>query len=135
VSLTKVSAIAGAFESVSRDHKTGDILCGGNTFVRVAYDDTLVDPVKATILAVLDPAPNDEYVALPGGFRAMKCTREHGGASHVWEVRMQGRGFDLYSNLAVGVTWAAERLAVAYLDASALGTRSGSNAEPLDACP
>lgn len=148
VSLTKISAIAGPFESVSRDHKTGDILCGGNTFVRVAYDDALVDPVKATILAVLDPAPNDEYVALPGGFRAMKCTREHGGASHVWEVRMQGRGFDLYNNLAVGVTWAAERLAVAYLDANALGTRSGSNAEPCtsgdalaeasapsDACP
>jgi hypothetical protein len=130
VSLTKVSAIAGAFESVSRDHKSGEILCGGNTFVRVEYADVLVDPVKATILATLDPAPNDEYVALPGGFRAMKCTREHGGASHVWEVRMEGRGFDLYNNLAVGVTWAAERLAVAYLDASALGTRSGSNAEP-----
>lgn len=29
VSLTKVSAIAGAFESVSRDHKSGEILCGG----------------------------------------------------------------------------------------------------------
>ena len=106
VLLTKVSAIAGAFESVSRDYKTGEILCGGNTFVRVVYDDTLVDPVKATILAVLDPAPNDEYVALPGGFRTMKCTREHGGASHVWEVRMEGRGFNLYNNLAVGVTWA-----------------------------
>ena len=60
----------------------------------------------------------------------MKCTREHGGASYVWEVRMEGRGFDLYNNLAVGVTWAAERLAVAYLDATALGTRSGSKAEP-----
>lgn len=79
---------------------------------------------------MLDPAPNDEYVALPGGFRAMKCTREHGGASHVWEVRMGGRGFDLYNNLAVGVTWAAERLAVAYLDASALETPSGSKADP-----
>jgi hypothetical protein len=29
VSLTKVSAIAGAFESVSRDYKSGEILCGG----------------------------------------------------------------------------------------------------------
>jgi hypothetical protein len=38
VSLTKVSAIAGTFESVSRDHKTGDILCGGN----VASDITAV---------------------------------------------------------------------------------------------
>jgi len=54
----------------------------------------------------------------------MKCTREHGGAPHVWEVRMQGRGFDLYNNLAVGVTWAAERLAVAYLDANASGEGS-----------
>jgi hypothetical protein len=124
VSLTKVQAIAGAFESVSRDHKTGEILCGGNTFVRVEYADALVDPVKATIFAVLDPAPNDEYVALAGGFRAMKCTREHGGARHVWEVRMQGRGFDLYNNLAVGVTWAAERLAIAYLDAKAQGALS-----------
>jgi len=60
----------------------------------------------------------------------MKCTREHGGASHVWEVRMEGRGFDLYHNLAVGVIWAAERLAVAYLDATALGTCSGSKTEP-----
>lgn len=128
VSLTKVGAIAKAFESVSRDHKTGEILCGGNTFVRVEYADVLVDPVKATIVAILDPAPNDEYVTLPGGFRAMKCTREHGGRSHVWEVRMQGRGFDLYNDLAVGVTWAAERLAVAYLDASALGTRTSEAA-------
>ena len=121
VSLTKVRTIAGAFESISRDYATGEILCGGNTFVSVEYADALVDPVKATILATLDPAPNDEYVALPGGFRAMKCTREHGGASHVWDVRMEGRGFDLYNNLAVGVTWAAERLAIAYLDATASG--------------
>ena len=79
---------------------------------------------------MLDPAPNDEYVALPGGFRAMKCTRQHGGVSQVWEVRMQGRGFDLYNNLAVGMTWAAERIAVAYLDASALEIRGQNDAEP-----
>lgn len=147
MSLTKVSAIAEAFETVSRDHKTGEILCGGNTFVRVEYADALVDPVKASILAVLDPAPNDEYVALPGRFRAMKCTRGHGSASHVWEVRMEGSGFDLYNDLAVGVSWAAKRLAVAYLDASALGTLGGSKeagtpgdaldgaSVPADACP
>jgi hypothetical protein len=29
VSLAKVRAIASAFESVSRAHKTGEILCGG----------------------------------------------------------------------------------------------------------
>src|ERR1043166_1620953 len=99
VSLTKVRAIAGGFESISRDYKTGEILCGGNTFFRVEDTDALVDPVKAMILATLDPAPNDEYVALPGGFRAMKCTRQDAGSSHVWEVRMEGCGFDLYNNL------------------------------------
>lgn len=30
----------------------------------------------------------------------MKCTREYGGASHVWEVKMQGRGFDLHRRCA-----------------------------------
>src|SRR5437870_2363922 len=64
VSLTRVTEIAGAFESVSRDHATGEILCGGNTFVRVEYADALIDPIKAEILAVLDPAPTDEEVAL-----------------------------------------------------------------------
>lgn len=39
VSLTRVKAIAGAFESIDRDHATGEILCGGNTFVRVEYVD------------------------------------------------------------------------------------------------
>jgi transposase InsO family protein len=58
--------------------------------------------VEGRLLAMLERVPH---------FRAMKCTREHGGASHVREVRMEGRGFDLYNNLAVGVTWAAERLA------------------------
>jgi hypothetical protein len=29
-SLTRVTEIAGAFESVHRDHATGEILCGGN---------------------------------------------------------------------------------------------------------
>ncbi|MEO7734895.1 MAG: hypothetical protein ABIY55_28325 [Kofleriaceae bacterium] len=120
--LTKVKSIADRFELVTRDHATGEILCGGNVFIRVEYADSLVAPVKATILAVLDPAPNDEYVALPGGYRAMKCTRQGGqGASYVWEVRMSGPGFTLTNDIAVGVGWAAERLAVVYLDASASG--------------
>lgn len=120
VSLTRVKAIVAPFESVSRDRATGEILCGGNTFTRTEYADSLVDPIRATILAVLDPAPDDEYVTLPGGFRAMKCTRQNGqGGSYVWEVRMAGPGFTLYNDIAVGVTWAAERLAVAHLEAAA----------------
>lgn len=125
VSLTRVQEIAGAFESVSRDQATGEILAGGNTFIRTEYANTLVDPIKAAIVAVLDPAPNDQYVALPGGFRAMKCTRRDSqGGSYVWDVRMSGPGFTLYNDLAVGVTWAAERLAIAYLDAKAQGALS-----------
>ena len=133
VSLTKVKAIVAPFERVSRDHATGEILGGGNTFTKTEYADVLVDPIKATILAVLDPALNDEYVALPGGFRAMKCTRQNSqGGSYVWEVRMKGPTFTLYNDLAVGVTWAAERLAVAYLDAAASGADGSAAADGSD---
>ena len=126
VSLTRVTEIAGAFESVHRDHATGEILCGGNTFVRVEYADALVDPIKAEILAVLDPAPNDEDVALPGGFRACKVTGQHGATTYVREVRMEGPTFHHRNNLAVGVSWAAERLAIARLDAGASGEGSAA---------
>jgi hypothetical protein len=125
-SLTKVKAIAHQFESVSRDHATGEILLGGNTFVQVEYTDALVDPVKATILAVLDPAPNDQYVALPGGFRACKVSEQHGATTYVRDVRLEGPTFDIYNNIACGVTWAAERLAIAYLDATASGQGSAA---------
>ncbi len=126
VSLTKVAAIADQYESVRRDHVTGEILCGGNTFVKVEYTDAIVDPVKATILATLDPAPSDEYVALPGGYRAMKVSREHGGATYCGEVRIQGPGFHHRNDIAVGVAWAAERIAVAYLDVNASGEGSAA---------
>ena len=56
VSLTKVSTIAGAFESVRRCEASGEILLGGNVFVSVAYADVLVDPIKASILATLEAA-------------------------------------------------------------------------------
>src|SRR5690242_7197014 len=53
VSLIRVRAIASAFESTSRDHATGEILCGGNTFVSVEYADAQIDPLKASILTAL----------------------------------------------------------------------------------
>ena len=127
VSLTKVTAIASGFESVSRDHKTGEILCGGNTYVQVRYDDALIKPVQVQILAVLGPAPDDTYVDLPGGFRAIKVSRQHGAATYVGEVRIAGPTFD-GGTIAVGVEYAAKRIAVAYLDASAVGTGGGSAA-------
>jgi hypothetical protein len=105
VSLSRIEQIAGQFESVSRDHATGEILSGGNTFVQVAYADALVEPIKAEIIAVLGPAPSDEYVALPHGYRAMKVSREH-GATYYGQVTIQGPGFDWKNNLAVEVGWA-----------------------------
>lgn len=126
VSLTQVKVIAERFESVSRDHATGEILSGGNTFVRVEYTDALVAPVKAEILAVLNPAPNDQYVPLPGGFRACKVSEQRGATTYVRDVRLEGPTFDIYNNIACGVTWAAERLAIAYLDATAAGQGSAA---------
>ena len=119
VSLTKVSAIAGAFESISRDCKTGEILCGGNTFVQVQYDDGLIKSIQASILAVLGPAPDDIYADLPGGFRVIKVSRQHGNATYVGEVRISGPTFE-GGTIAVGVDYAAKRIAIASLDASAL---------------
>lgn len=45
-SLTKVKAIADKFRVVHRCEATGEILCGGNTFVDVCYADELVEPAK-----------------------------------------------------------------------------------------
>jgi hypothetical protein len=73
-----------------------------------------------------DPAPNDEYIALPGGFRACKVSSQHGATAYVREVRMEGPTFHDRNSIAVGVSWAAERLAVARLDASALAQGAAS---------
>jgi hypothetical protein len=120
-SLTKVKVIADRFESVRRCEASGEILAGGNTYVDTEYSEALVAPIKSALVAVLEPAPADEFIALPGGFRAFKVSREYGGASYLAQIRMEGPTFDYRNNLATGVTWAAERLAVAYLDAAASG--------------
>ena len=124
-SLTRVTAIAAPFENVRRDQASGEILCGGNTYVEVAYTAAVIAPLKATIRAVLDPAPSDEFVELPNGYRALKVSRAH-GASYFGEVRIWGPGFDERNRIAVGADFAAERIAVAWLDASASGEGSAA---------
>jgi hypothetical protein len=124
-SLTKVQAIAGAFESVRRDEASGEILQGGNTFVRVEYADALVDPVKASILATLEAAPLGDTVSLPGGFAAVKPLPAH-GHTYQGDVYMRGPGFDGCNDRAFGVVWAAERLAIAYLNATAAASGAGA---------
>jgi hypothetical protein len=128
-SLTKVKAIADQFRVVQHCHATGEILGGGNTFVDVRYTDELVKPVQAAILVVLDPAPHDQWVTVLGEFRATKVSRQC-GATYPDEVRMQGPGFDSRNAMACGVGWAAKRIAIAFLDASAStnGTASASEA-------
>ena len=125
VSLARVTEIAGPFEVVRRDQASGEILCGGNTYLEIAYADSVVAPVKTAILAILAPAPRDEYVALPGGYRAIKVSRER-GATYFDEVRIQGPGFNHRNDLTVGIAYAAERIAVACLDASASGEGSAA---------
>jgi hypothetical protein len=119
-SLSKVDAIANKFSVVSRCEVTREILSGGNTFVFVAYIDEVIEPAKAAILAVLNPAPVDEWVTVLGDFRAVKVSRQR-GATYPDEVRMKGPGFD-FNSMACGVEWAAKRIAIAFLDASALET-------------
>jgi hypothetical protein len=111
-SLSKISAIAQRFESVRRCEATGEILCGGNTYVEIKYSAELVRPVQAQIAALLAAAPCDQFVSVLGGFRAVKFSgmRE--------EVRIEGPGFEPHNAIAYGIAWAAERIAVAHLDAS-----------------
>jgi hypothetical protein len=117
-SLSEVEAIANKFSVVSRCEATGEILSGGNTFVNVAYTDEIVEPAKAAILVVLNPAPHDEWVTVLGDFRAVKVSRQR-GATYPDEVRIEGPGFDFRNAMACGVEWAAKRIAIAFLDASA----------------
>jgi len=117
-SLSEVEAIANKFSVVRRCEATGEILSGGNTFVNVAYTDELVEPAKAAILVVLSPAPHDEWVTVLGDFRAVKVSRQR-GATYPDEVRIEGPGFDFRNAMACGVEWAAKRIAIAFLAASA----------------
>jgi hypothetical protein len=94
-------------------------------YVDVEYSDDLVQPAKAAILVVLDPVPHGEWVTVLGDFRALKVSGRRD------EVRIEGPGFDHRNGMAAGVGWTAERIAIAFLDASAapagLASRAGSS--------
>jgi hypothetical protein len=121
VSLTKVKAIAAPFERVHRCEVSGEILAGGNVFLSCAYSEALIAPIKAAIAKVLDAAPSDEMVTVIGDFRAAKVSRER-GATYPDEVQIHGPSFDHRNRMACGAHWAAERIAVAYLDTRALAS-------------
>lgn len=54
VSLATVKAIAGQYEKISRDYASGEILCGGNTFVDVEYTSEAQAILAAPFKAALD---------------------------------------------------------------------------------
>lgn len=122
-SLTRIKEITAPFESVRRCQASGEILSGGNTFVSCEYSHALVEPIKVAIGKVLDAAPCDEYVTVIGAFRAAKISRER-GATYPDEVRIEGPSFDYRNRIACGAYWAAEQIAVAYLDTCALASDS-----------
>lgn len=53
-SLDEVEKIARAYESVRYCEYSGEILCGGNTFVRVEYDDAAIAPMVAEVRAAFE---------------------------------------------------------------------------------
>ena len=85
----------------------------------------MVELVQAAILVVMEPAPEDVMVAALGDFRAAKVSRGC-GATYPDEVRLEGPDLDDRNSVACGVRWAAERLAIAYLAASAQGECSAA---------
>lgn len=54
VSIDAVMEIAHSYEKIDRDYMTGEILCGGNTFVRVEYDDAAIAPMVAEVRAAFE---------------------------------------------------------------------------------
>jgi hypothetical protein len=124
VSISQVQAIAGPYRQVQHCPVTGEILGGGNVYVEVRYDETVLAPARMAILAVLSPAPENEMVEVLEGFHAVKVSRQK-GATYPEEVRIIGPGFPDNATVC-GVAFAAKRIAIAYFDACAQEITSAS---------
>lgn len=66
VDKTKVEEIALRYRQVSRDHMTGEILLGGNTYIDVEYTDEVLDEVGAEFFAALEPLAKGERTEVQG---------------------------------------------------------------------
>lgn len=74
------------FESISRDYATGEILCGGNTFVNVVYADTVRKELVDTVIEQVKKAVakiTDNYL-IPVEGTNFTVGRDHMGIS-VWK--------------------------------------------------
>ena len=114
VSLSTVKAIGDSFRNVRICEGSGEILCGGNTYVEARYDDSILDPVRAAISAIISSSEPGVTVKLAGGFTATRY------ADSPWrdEVRAHGPGLD--NLIAIGIDHASEQIAAKYLDARAV---------------
>lgn len=116
VSLSAVEKIAGSFERVRRCEASGEIFLGGNTYVDVAYHESVVAPVAAAARAVIGTCPEGGTVQVAPGFTACKAL----GRARSEYVSVTGPGFDEMGETVWGDAYAAERIAVKYLDSRAL---------------
>lgn len=106
VSLAHVAEIAGAFEQISRDQATGEILCGGNTFVDVSYDDAVLAPHVAAIVTVLSAA-REGFAEQVGHHVAFWSRDGHDVVVHTLTSKLDGRKIRAY-----GMHHGAEQIAV-----------------------
>lgn len=70
---SEVAAIARRFESIARDEVTGEILLGGNTYVRVAYHAPLLDELSGPLAQLLHALPCGQEVQHEG-WTVQHCT-------------------------------------------------------------
>lgn len=106
--ISEVKEIATQFESISRCEYSGEILCGGNTFVRVQYSDEVIAAAAGLFEAFI---PEDGSSATVRGVTVYRDTQNH-KMYRGW-FRDNDDEPDL---MCWGRKCLAERLGVRYLD-------------------
>ncbi len=114
VPLHKVEEIAMVHESISRCHASGEILSGGNTFVRVSYSADLVAAKAAELEPLLSDEPGE--TVLVQGFEIWK-TKGGNGFRGEEEYCISQAGGDLNRNVrGYNKSYAARALAIVLMD-------------------
>ena len=85
VSKKAIENFGSTYESIRRDYATGDILCGGNTFIRVAFADSVKEELTSRFLNQVKTAVkeiSDNYL-IPVKGTEFSVGKDHMGIS-VW---------------------------------------------------
>jgi len=94
---SEVETVARQFEQFSRDEMTGEILLGGNTYVRVEYDDELMRELSGPLAARLHDLPRDAELEHEG------WTIQHGperGYFRAWDESGAERAYCYHADFA-----------------------------------